>query len=92
MDPTARKGKRFPVCRKGAIVERSGPDGHYLGRSTYNPAKPADPASAQSRWRLDGKMIHPKTNRKTLVLGVILSLVFVIVIVIFVVLSNLLGN
>ena len=86
MDPTARKGKRCPVCKKGAIVERTGPDGPYLGCSTYNPAKPNDPASDRTMWRLDGSLIHPKTNAKTLALGLILSLVLFVAI--FVVLTK----
>ena len=77
MDPTARKGKRCPVCKKGVIVERTGDDGRYLGCSTYNPN---DPASDRTMWRIDGSMIQPKTNRKTLLLGLILSVVFFVVI------------
>ena len=80
MDPTARKGTRCPVCKEGAIVERTGPDGRYLGCSTYNPARPQDPASDRTMWRLDGTMIQPKTNARTLVLGLILSLAFFAVI------------
>ena len=80
MDPTARKGKRCPVCKKGAIVERTGPDGRYLGCSTYNPSNPKDPASDRTMWRLDGTMIQPKTNAKTLIFGLILSAVFIVVI------------
>ena len=80
MDPTARKGKRCPVCKKGAIIERTGDNGRYLGCSTFNPANPAAPGSDRTMWRLDGTMIQPKTNARTLVFGLILSLVFVLVI------------
>ena len=80
MDPTARKDKRCPVCKKGAIVERTGPDGRYLGCSTFNPAKPNDPASDRTMWRLDGTMIQPKTNSRTLLLGLALSLVLFVLI------------
>jgi ssDNA-binding Zn-finger/Zn-ribbon topoisomerase 1 len=80
MDPTARKGKRCPVCQKGAIVERAGDNGRYLGCSTFNPANPNDPSSDRTMWRLDGTMIPPKTNSKTLVFGLILSLVLFLMI------------
>ena len=80
MDPTARKGKRCPVCKKGAVVERTGPDGPYLGCSTYNPAKPNDPASDRTMWRLDGSLIHPTTSARNLALGLILSLVLFVAI------------
>ena len=81
MDPTARKGQRCPVCKKGAIVQRSDEaNGRYLGCSTYNPAKPNDPGSDRTRWRLDGTMIQPKTNSRTLILGLLLSLVLFVVI------------
>jgi hypothetical protein len=80
MDPTARKGKRCPVCKKGVIVERTGDDRRYLGCSTYNPANPNDAASDRTMWRLDGIMIQSKTSRKTLLLGLILGLVFFVVI------------
>ena len=77
MEEPVRKGQRCPVCKKGAIVERSSAQyGRHLRCSTYNPSNPADPRSDPTMWNLGGVRLYEKTSRKTLILVAVLSVVF----------------
>ena len=91
MDPTARKGQRCPVCKKGAIVQRSDEaNGRYLGSQHLQPRR-----SRTTRVRphavAAGRHHDPtQTNSRTLILGLLLSLVLLAVI--FLVLTQVLPS
>lgn len=69
-----RKGQRCPVCKKGAIVQRTDEQhGRHLGCSTFNPRNPTGPGSDRTVWNTGGVRIVPGTSRMTLILMAVCS-------------------
>ena len=90
MDELARKGRRCPVCHKGTIVQRITTEGNpILGCTTYNPKNPSAPGSDSSIWTMDGHLIKLKSSTRTVVYGMLLSVVFIAIL--FFVFFNIFG-
>ena len=76
MEEPVRKGQRCPVCKKGAIIERSNEQyGRYLACSTFNGSNPKAPGSDATVWNMGGVRIQPKASRMSLLLIALLTVV-----------------